>query len=40
MHHAFLYITLPFLLDHDVKMLNLVFYAERKQATTKVYFAF
>ena len=39
-HHAFLYIALPFLHDHDVKMLNLVFYAERKQTTTKVYFAF
>lgn len=37
----FFYIyTLPFLHDHDVKMLNLVFYAERKQTTTKVYFAF
>ena len=39
-HHAFLYIALPFLHDHDVKMLNLVFYAEREQATSKVYFAF
>ena len=36
----FLYISLPFLHDYDVKMPNLVFYEERKQATTKVYFAF
>ena len=38
--HAFLYITLEFLHDHDVEMPNLVFYEERKQATTKGYFAF
>ena len=36
----FLYISLPFLHDYDVKMPNFAFYAERKQATTKFYFSF
>ena len=39
-HHAFLYISLPFLHYYDEKMPNFVFYGERKQATTKFYFAF
>ena len=39
-HHAFLYISLPFLRDYDVKIPNFVFYGERKQAMTKLYFAF
>jgi len=38
--HDFLFISLPFLHYHDVKMPNFVFYGERKQATTKFYFAF
>ena len=33
--HTFLYISLSFLHDYNVKMLNFVFYEERKQATTK-----
>ena len=37
MRRAFLYIYLPFLHDYDVKMPN---FGERKQATTKFYFAF
>ena len=39
-HHAFLYISLPFLRDYDVKIPNFVFYGERKQAMTKLYFSF
>ena len=39
-HHAFLYISLPFLHDYDVKMPNFAFYGERKQATTKFNFSF
>ena len=42
-HHiffSFLYISLPFLHDYDVKMPNFTFYGERKQATTKFYFSF
>ena len=38
-HHPFLYISLPFLRDYDMKVPNFVFYGERKQATTKFYFA-
>ena len=33
-HHTFLYISLPFLHDSDVKMSNFAFCGERKQATT------
>ena len=40
MRHAFLYISLPFLHDYDVKMPNFVIYGERKQATRKFYFSF
>ena len=36
----FLYISLPFLPDLDVKMPSFVFYGERKQATKKFYSAF
>ena len=39
-HHTFLYISFPFLHDYDVKMLNFLFYGERKQATKKSYFSF
>ena len=39
-HHAFLYISFLFLHDYDVKMSNVAFYGERKQATTKFYFSF
>ena len=39
-HHAFLYISLPLLHDHDVKMPNFTFYGGRKQATTKFSFSF
>ena len=39
-HHTFLYISFPFLHDYDVKMPNLAFNGERKQATTKFYFSF
>ena len=39
-HHAFLYISLPALHDHDVKMPNFAFYGVRKQATTKCCFSF
>ena len=35
-----LYISLPFLGDYDVKITNFVFYGERKQPMTKLYFAF
>ena len=40
MHQSLLYNCLPFLPDYDVEMPDLVFYEERKQAMTKVYFAF
>ena len=40
MHHTFLYISLPFLQDYDVKMANFAFHGERKQATTEFYFSF
>ena len=39
-HHTFLYNSLPFLHDYDVKMPNYAFCRERKQATTKFYFSF
>ena len=39
-HHAFFYISLPFLHDYDVKMPNFALNGGRKQATTKVYFSF
>ena len=39
-HLTYLYISLPFLRDYDVKIPNFVFYGERKQAMTKLYFAF
>ena len=39
-HHAFLFISLPSLHDHDVKMSNFTFYRERKQATTNFSFSF
>ena len=39
-YHAFLDISFLFLHDYDVKMPNLAFYGERKQATTKFYFYF
>ena len=38
MHDTFLYFSLPFLHDYDMKMPNFAFYGERKQATTKFYF--
>ena len=38
--HAFLYVPLPLLHDHDVKMPNFTFYGGRKQATTKFSFLF
>ena len=39
-HHAFLYISFPFLHDYDVKMPNFAFYGGRKQAKPKFYFSF
>ena len=39
-HHTFLNISFPSLHDYGVKMLNFVFYGERKQATTKIYLSF
>ena len=39
-HNTFLYISLSFLHDYDVKMPNFAFYGGRKQATTKFYFSF
>ena len=39
-HHTFLYISLPFLHDYDVKFPNWTFRGGRKQATTKFYFFF
>ena len=36
-HHNFLYISLPFLHDYDVKFPNWTFHGGRKQATTKFY---
>ena len=37
--HTFLYLSLPFLHDYDVKMLNFMFYGRRQQATTKSNFS-
>ena len=39
-HQTFLYISLPFLHDNDLKMPSFAFYGERKQATTKFYLFF
>ena len=42
-HHtffSFLYISLPFLHDYNVKMPNFTLYGECKQATTTFYFSF
>ena len=39
-HHAFFYISLPFLHDYDVKMPNFACYGGRKQATTTATFLF
>ena len=39
-HHAFLYISLPSLLDYDVKMPNFTFYGGCKQARTKFSYSF
>ena len=36
-HLTFLYISLPFLHDYDVKLPNFTFSGGRKQATTKFY---
>ena len=38
-HHTFMDTSFPFLSDYDVKMTNLAFNGERKQATTKSYFS-
>ena len=38
-HHTFMDTSFPFLADYDVKMTNLAFNGERKQATTKSYFS-
>ena len=34
-HHTFLYISLPFLHDYDVKMPNLAFNEERNQSSLR-----
>ena len=39
-HHALLYISLPFVHDYDAKMPKFTFYGGRKQATTKPSFNF
>ena len=39
-HHTFLYISFPFLHDHDVKMPYVAFYGGRKQEPMKFYFIF
>ena len=39
-HHAFLYISLPFLHDYDVNMRNFAFYGGLKQAETKFNFSY
>ena len=39
-HHTFLYISLPFLHDYDVKLPNLTFHGGRQQDTSKFYFSF
>ena len=38
--HTFLYISLPFLHEYDVKMPNFMFYKGRKQSTTKFSISF
>ena len=38
--HFFLYISLPFLNDYDVKMPNFAFYGESEKTTAKFYFCF
>ena len=38
--HTFLYISLPFFQDCDVKLSNSMFYGERKQATKEFSFSF
>ena len=38
--HIFLYISLPFLQDYDVKLPNSMSYGERREATTKFSFSF
>ena len=38
-HHAFLYISSPFLHYYDVKMPNCKFYGGRKQVTTSLFFS-
>ena len=40
MQHTFLYISLPFLHDLDVKMTNFTFYGEHKGAMMKFYSSF
>ena len=40
MHHSFLYISLPALLDYDVKMPDFTLFGGRKQATTNFSFSF
>ena len=40
LHHAFLYISLPSLHDHDVKMPNFTLHRGSTQATTKFRFSF
>ena len=37
MHHTFWYISFPFFHNFDLKMPNLTFNGEHKQATTKFY---
>ena len=39
-HHPFLYISLPLLHDHDVKMSSFRFYGGRRQVTTNFSFSF
>ena len=38
-HLTFLYISLPFLHDYDVKLPNFTFSGGRKQATTKLIYS-
>ena len=38
-HHVFLYISVLFFHDYDVKIANFAVKGGRKQATTKVYFS-
>ena len=40
MRDAFLYMSLPSLLDYDVKMPNFTFFGERKQAQDECFFFF